>query len=60
MMPVSLLEDYLIDQEEGLKKLLTWFLDLVMQLEAVQQAEAEPYERVKSRKRIEMATRKDL
>jgi putative transposase len=50
MIPISLLEDYLIDQEEGLKKLLTWFLDLVMQLEAVQQAEAEPYERVKSRK----------
>jgi putative transposase len=50
MIPISLLEDYLIDQEEGLKKLLTWFLDLVMQLEAVQQAEAEPYERIESRK----------
>ncbi len=50
MIPIALLEDYLIDQEEGLKKLLTWFLNLVMQLEAMQQADAEPYERVASRK----------
>ncbi len=32
MIPKDLLEDYLIDQEDGLKKLLTWFLNLVMQL----------------------------
>jgi putative transposase len=50
MMPIALLEDYLIDQEEGLKKLLTWFLNLVMQLEAMQQADAEPYQRIESRK----------
>ena len=41
----DLLEDYLIDQDDGLKKLLTWFLNLVMQLEAMEQIEAEPYER---------------
>ena len=41
----DLLEDYLIDQDDGLKKLLTWFLNLVMQLEAIQQSGAEPYER---------------
>jgi hypothetical protein len=35
MMPVQLLEDYFIDQEDGLKQLLTWFLNLVMQLEAM-------------------------
>ena len=29
MIPQDLLEDYLIDQDEGLKKLLTWFLNLV-------------------------------
>jgi len=34
----ELLEDYLIDQDDGLKKLLTWFLNLVMQLEAIQQS----------------------
>ena len=50
MIPIQLLEDYLIDQKDGLKQLLTWFLNLVMQLEALQQVGAEPYERVDSRK----------
>jgi transposase-like protein len=45
----ELLEDYLIDQDDGLKKLLTWFLNLVMQLEAIQQSGAEPYERNETR-----------
>ncbi len=45
----DLLEDYLVDQDDGLKKLLTWFLNLVMQLEAIQQSGAEPYERNDSR-----------
>ena len=27
----DLLEDYLVDQDDGLKMLLTWFLNLVMQ-----------------------------
>ena len=50
MIPNEFLEDYLIDQEDGLKKLLTWFLNLVMQFEAMEQINAEPYERVESRK----------
>jgi putative transposase len=50
MIPNEFLEDYLYDQEDGLKKLLTWFLNLVMQLEAIEQINAEPYERSKSRK----------
>ena len=50
MIPKDLLEDYLIDQEDGLKNLLTWFLNLVMQFEAMEQIEAEPYQRVGSRK----------
>lgn len=45
----ELLEDYLVDQDDGLKKLLTWFLNLVMQLEAIQQSGAEPYERNEAR-----------
>jgi putative transposase len=45
----ELLEDYLIDPDDGLKKLLTWFLNLVMQLEAIQQSGAEPYERNEAR-----------
>jgi hypothetical protein len=50
MNPTDLLEAYLIDQEDGLKKLLTWFLNFVMQLETVQQAGARPYQRIESRK----------
>jgi putative transposase len=50
MIPIELLEDYLIDQEDGLKKLLTWFLNLVMQLESTEQINAEPYQRIESRK----------
>jgi len=49
-MPIQLLEDYLIDQEDGLKQLLTWFLNLVMQLEAMQKSGAEPYQRTGSRR----------
>ena len=50
MIPIEMLEDYLVDQEEGLKRLMTWFLNLVMQLEAMEQIDAEPYERTDSRK----------
>lgn len=45
----ELIEDYLIDQDDGLKNLMTWFLNLVMQLEAIQQSGAEPYERNEAR-----------
>ncbi len=41
----DLLADYLIDQDDVLRKLLTWFYNLVTQLEAIQQCGAEPYER---------------
>ncbi len=50
MIPIDLMEDYLINQEDGLKKLLTWFLNLVMQLEATQQSGSELYQRIESRK----------
>jgi len=50
MIPIDILEDYLVDQDDGLKKLLTWFLNLVMQLEAMQQVGVEPYQRAESRK----------
>ncbi len=45
-----ILQDYLVDQEVGLKALVTWFLNQVMQLEALQQTGAEPYQRNDSRK----------
>jgi putative transposase len=40
---------YLVDQEDGLRQLLAYFLNLVMQEEAVQQAGALPYERGEKR-----------
>ena len=41
-----------------MKKLLTWFLNLVMQLEAIQQSGSEPYERTSLEKRNETATKR--
>lgn len=49
MIPLSFIEDYLSDKEEGMRSLITWFLNLVMQLEAHQQAGANPYERTSTR-----------
>jgi hypothetical protein len=34
MIPIELLKDYIIDQDEGIKNVLTWFLILVMQFES--------------------------
>jgi putative transposase len=50
MGPIDILQDYLIDQEAGLKELLTWFLNQVMLLEALQQTGAEPYQRTDGRR----------
>jgi putative transposase len=50
MVPVDVLRDYLVDQETGLKELLTWFLNQVMLLEALHQTGAEPYQRSDGRK----------
>ena len=50
MIPLELVQDYFNDNEEGMRKLLTWFLNLVMQIEALHQVGADPYERTESRK----------
>jgi len=50
MIPLELIEDYLIHQDEGIKRLLTWFLNLVMQNEALEQLGAERYQRTQNRK----------
>lgn len=50
MTPLDLAQDYLIDPESGLRAIITWFLNLVMQLEAEQQAGAARYKRSASRK----------
>jgi hypothetical protein len=39
------IKDYLNDTDEGLKALVTFFLNLVMQFEANQQAGVEKYQR---------------
>jgi transposase-like protein len=49
MIPLSFIEDYLSDKDEGMRSLITWFLNLVMQLEASQQVGANPYERTSTR-----------
>jgi len=46
----EVLQDYIIDQETGLKALITIFLNQVMQLEALQQSGAESYQRKIGRK----------
>jgi putative transposase len=50
MNTLDLAEDYLIDRNEGMKKLITWFLNQVMQQEALNQIQAQPYERTGRRK----------
>ncbi|AKB35230.1 Mobile element protein [Methanosarcina siciliae C2J] len=46
----TLIKDYLVDQEDGIRHLITWFLNLVMEEEALLQAGAQRYERTDSRK----------
>ncbi len=53
----NLLTDYLADPNGGLKQLFIWFLNMVMQLEANQQACAGPYERSDQRKAHRNGTR---
>ena len=45
----SFIEDYLVDKEDGIRQLLTWFLNLVMEEEALLQTGAQRYERTDSR-----------
>jgi putative transposase len=46
----ELIEDYLIDRNDGMKNVITWFLNQVMQQEALNQIQAMPYERTDQRK----------
>ncbi len=48
----SFIEDYLVDKEDGIRQLLTWFLNLVTEEEALLQTGAQRYERTDSRKAI--------
>ncbi|AKB50508.1 Mobile element protein [Methanosarcina barkeri str. Wiesmoor] len=46
----SFIKDSLVDQEDGIRQLITWFLNLVMEEEALLQSGAQRYERTASRK----------
>jgi putative transposase len=46
----SFIQDYLVDQEDGIRQLITWFLNLVMEEEALIQSGAKRYERTDFRK----------
>ena len=46
---LAFIEDYLIDQEDGMKNLITGFLNQVMLADALHQAGAAQYERSDAR-----------
>lgn len=50
MDPLAFIADYLSDQEDGMRNLITAFLNQVMLVEALQQAGAAQYERTDARK----------
>lgn len=49
MIPLSIIEEYLSDQSDGMRGLITWFLNQVLLLEALQQAGADRRERTATR-----------
>jgi putative transposase len=53
----DLVADYLIDNQEGMKNLITWFLNEVMQREAAEQVGAGKYERTDSRRTYRNGTK---
>jgi len=46
----SFIKDYFVDQKAGIRQLITWFLNLVMEEEFFLQSGAQRYERTDSRK----------
>jgi transposase-like protein len=51
-------EDYLVDHKDGMRKLTVWLLNEVMQQEALNQIQAQPYERTGKRRARRNGTRK--
>ncbi len=56
----ELIKSYLLDHKEGKKELIEWFLNNVMDEEALQQIEAESYERSEDRKGYRNGSRKRM
>ena len=54
---IDLVVDYLTDNEEGMKNVITWFLNDVMQREADKLVDAGKYERTGSRRTYLNGTR---
>ncbi len=48
MIPLSVIKDYRTDQSGRMRNLMTWFLNLVMQLKTLQQAGADRHERTET------------
>lgn len=53
-------EDYLVDHKDGIRKLTAWLLNEVPQREALDQIQAQPYERTGKRRRAVMVRESDL
>ena len=53
----DLVAHYLTDNEDGMKNLITWFLNEVMQKEALEQVGAAKYERTGTRRKYRNDTR---
>jgi len=49
-LPENIIHQFLQDNEDGMKQILTWFLNTIMEYEAKIQAGASYYERISSRK----------
>ncbi len=56
----ELIEDYLVDRNEGMKNLITWFLNQVMQQGALNQIKAHPMSEQIRGKHVETAPGRDL
>ena len=49
-LPENIIHQFLQDNEEGIRQILTWFLNSIMEYEAKIQSGASYYERISSRK----------
>ena len=59
-LPDNIIQQFLQDNEEGIRQILTWFLNSIMEYEAKIQSGASYYERISSRKAHRNGFRKKL
>jgi len=58
-LPGEIILQFLQDNEEGIRQILTWFLNIIMEYEAQLQAGATHYERTTSRKSTQKRIQKE-